>query len=381
MKSLLSLTPLRPTPLRLSILALATLLGGCTVLNPFSGESVDYKTSTVKAKPLEVPPDLSQLSRDSRFQAQGGVISASATAAAGTAQPGGVAAPTVAVLSRGDIRVERDGQTRWLVVPQTPEQLWPQLKTFWEQRGFVLGVDEARIGVMETNWAENRAKLPNDVIRNTLGRLVGNLYDTGERDLFRTRVERTATGSEVFVSHRGAEEVYVGERRDALTWRARPGDPQLEAEMLSRMMVTLAPKEDQARALAAVNTVTDGPPRARLLDGQPAPTVEVDDSLDRAWRRVGLALDRSGFTVEDRDRAGGLYYVRYVDPKSAGKEEPGFFARLFSGSATSLAPVRYRVSLKTAGGKTQVAVLTSAGAPDTGENGKNIANLLLRELR
>ena len=116
-----------PTPARLSILALATLLSGCTVLNPFSGESVDYKTSVAKAKPLEVPPDLSQLSRDSRFQAQGGVISASAAATAGTAQPGVAAAPAVAVavLARGDIRVERDGQTRWLVVPQTPEQLWP----------------------------------------------------------------------------------------------------------------------------------------------------------------------------------------------------------------------------------------------------------------
>ena len=377
MKSLLPLTPLR-----LSTLALATLLvSGCTVLNPFSGEKVDYKTSAAKSKPLEVPPDLSQLSRDSRFQAQGGVISASTAAAAGTAQPGVVATAAVAVLARGDIRVERAGQARWLVVPQAPEQLWPQLRTFWEQRGFVLQTDDAAIGVMETNWAENRSKLPNDVIRNTLGRLVGNLYDTGERDLFRTRIERTATGSEIFVSHRGAEEVYVGERRDALTWRARLSDPQLEAEMLSRMMVALAPKEPQAQALAAVSAATDGPPRARMLDGQPAPTVEVDDPLDRAWRRVGLALDRGGFTVEDRDRAGGLYYVRYVDPKSAGKEEPGFFAKLFRSSSASMAPVRYRVSLKSVGAKTQVSVLTSAGAPETGENGKNIASLLLRDLR
>ena len=369
------------TPLRLSVLALATLLGGCTVLNPFSDSKVDYKTNTAKPKPLEVPPDLSQLARDSRFQTQGGVISASTAANAGSAVAATAATPAVAVLARGDIRVERDGQTRWLAVPQTPEQLWPKLKAFWEQRGFVLAVDDARIGVMETNWAENRAKLPNDVIRNTLGRLVGNLYDTGERDLFRTRIEPTATGSEVFVSHRGAEEVYVGERRENTTWRARPSDTQLEAEMLSRLMVALAPKEEQASALTAVAAPADGPPRARFLDGQPAPTVEVDDSLDRAWRRVGLALDRSGFTVEDRDRAGGLYYVRYVDPKSAGKEEPGFFAKLFSSSSASLAPVRYRVSLKAAGGKTQVAVLTSAGAPDSGENGKNIANLLLRELR
>ena len=287
----------------------------------------------------------------------------------------------MAVAARGEIRVERAGQTRWLVVPQTPEQLWPQLKGFWEQRGFALATEDAQIGVMETNWAENRAKLPNDVVRNTLGRLVGNLYDTGERDLFRTRIERTANGSEVFVSHRGAEEVFINERREGTTWRARPSDVQLEAEMLSRMMVALSPKEEQAQALAAIGNAADGPSRARLLAGQPAPTVEVDDSFDRAWRRVGLALDRSGFTVEDRDRAGGLYYVRYVDPKSAGKDEPGFFARLFGSASTTQTPVRYRVALKAAGATTQVAVLTSAGTADSGENGKNIANLLLRELR
>ena len=370
-----------PTPARLSTLAMALLLGGCTILDPFSGDKVDYKTSASRAKPLEVPPDLSQLSRDSRFQTSGGVISASAAANAAVAQPGQAAAPAVAVGSSGEIRVERAGQSRWLVVPQTPEQLWPQLKAFWEQRGFVLAVDDAKIGVMETNWAENRAKLPNDVIRNTLGRLVGNLYDTGERDLFRTRIERTATGSEVFISHRGAEEVFVGERREATTWRARSSDEQLEAEMLSRMMVMLAPKDEPVRALAAVAGATDGPARARLLAGQAAPTVEVDDALDRAWRRVGLALDRGGFTVEDRDRAGGLYYVRYVDPKSAGRDDPGFFAKWFGSANASQAPVRYRVALKTVGAQTQVAVLTSAGGADSGENGKNIANLLVRELR
>ena len=382
-----------PTPVRLGTLALVSLmLGGCTVLDPFSGDKVDYKTNTSRAKPLEVPPDLSQLSRDSRFQTQGGVISASATVASPGLAVGGVGsaptavggvgtAATVAVAARGEIRVERAGQTRWLVVPQTPEQLWPQLKGFWEQRGFALATEDAQIGVMETNWAENRAKLPNDVVRNTLGRLVGNLYDTGERDLFRTRIERTANGSEVFVSHRGAEEVFINERREGTTWRARPSDVQLEAEMLSRMMVALSPKEEQAQALAAIGNAADGPSRARLLAGQPAPTVEVDDSFDRAWRRVGLALDRSGFTVEDRDRAGGLYYVRYVDPKSAGKDEPGFFARLFGSASTTQTPVRYRVALKAAGATTQVAVLTSAGTADSGENGKNIANLLLRELR
>ena len=144
---------------------------------------------------------------------------------------------------------------RWLVSSRTPEQLWPQLRTFWEERGFTLEVDDAAAGVMETDWNENRAKLPADVVRNTIGRLLGNLYDTGERDRFRTRVERTAAGSEIYVSHRGAEEVLIGERRESTAWRARPNDPELEAEVLARLMVALGAPQPPVRTAAASPTV------------------------------------------------------------------------------------------------------------------------------
>ncbi len=384
------------TPIRLATLALLTLTAGCSSLDlGLSGDSVDYRGAAAKTKPLEVPPDLSQLARDSRYQPQGGVISAAAAAtaplpvAAGTAATAAPAA--VAVAAQDGMRVERQGQDRWLVVPLTPEQLWPQLRTFWEQRGFTLTVDDAKIGVMETNWAENRAKLPSDVVRNTIGRVLGNAWDTGERDQYRLRVERTASGSEVTIAHRGAEEVYVGERRDTTTWRSRPSDPLLEAEMLSRLMVSLGVKDAPARALVAA--APEVPPRARPVasggdTGASAPaitststTIEVDDPFDRAWRRVGLALDRGGFTVEDRDRAQGVYYVRYVDPRNAGKEEPGFWSRLFGDTSNPQAAVRYRIAVKGTGAKSTVAVLTSAGASDVGENGQRIAGLLATELR
>ncbi|MBE0548680.1 MAG: outer membrane protein assembly factor BamC, partial [Rubrivivax sp.] len=219
----------------------------------FSGEKVDYRSAAASTKALEVPPDLTQLARDSRYQPRGGVVSASTAAGAATATTaaGPVATPTVALNASGDLRLERQGQQRWLVTSQTPEQLWPQLRAFWEKSGFTLDVEDAPAGVMETNWNENRAKLPNDAVRNTIGRLLGNLYDTGERDRFRTRVERTAGGSEIYVSHRGAEEVFVGVTREATTWRARPNDPELEAEVLARLMVTLGARQDQARAAAA----------------------------------------------------------------------------------------------------------------------------------
>ena len=376
------------TPVRLGALALVTLMAGCSSTEGLFGSKVDYKSGAGKTAALEVPPDLTQLARDSRFQPQGGVISAAAAAATPTANvpaaAGSVGAmPTVALSARGDVRIERQGQQRWLVVSQTPEQLWPLLRNFWLQRGFTLDVDDAQIGVMETNWSENRAKLPDDVVRNTVGRLLGALFDTGERDRYRTRVERTPTGSEIFISHRGIAEVFANERRESTLWRARPGEPQLEAEFLSRLMVTLGVKEEAARATvaAAASAAPEAPARARVLANRPTAALEVDEPFDRAWRRVGLALDRSGFSVEDRDRAGGLYYVRYINPDAAGKDEPGWFARLFGNSANPQAAVRYRVAVQGSGDKTTVSVLTSAGAPETGDNARRIVALLASELR
>jgi outer membrane protein assembly factor BamC len=371
-----SSAPLRPALLALA--ALATLTAGCSSLDLGSSETVDYRSTATKGKPLVVPPDLTQLARDSRYQAQGGVVSA---AAAGTAPVASAqVTPAVALNAQGGMRIERQGQQRWLVVQATPEQLWPQLRAFWEQRGLAIAVEDAKAGIIETTWSENRAKLPADVVRNTIGRLLGSVYDTGERDQYRMRVERTAAGSEIYIAHRGAEEVYVGERRENTTWRGRPSDPQLEAEMLSRLMVSLGAKDEPGRPLVAqIAAAPEQPARARAVAG--AAALEVDEPFDRAWRRVGLALDRGGFTVEDRDRNLGVYYVRYVDPKSAGKEEPGFWSRLMGDTTNPLAAVRYRIAVKGSGDKSTVSVLTSAGATEVGENGQRIATALVTELR
>ena len=365
-----------------ALTTLTALTAGCSSINSmFSGDTVDYRSTAAKTAPLEVPPDLTQLSRDNRYQQQGGVVSAAASPTAGRQTVVAPSAAAVAPLARGDMRIERDGPQRWLVVPVPPEKLWPQLQAFWAERGFTIDTENAETGVMETNWAENRAKLPQDGVRKMLGRVLGGLYDSGERDRFRTRVERTASGSEVYISHRGMIEVYTDARKEVATWTQRPSDPQLEAEFLSRLMVKLAPGETQAAAAATVASAPLAPPRARALAGA-GPALEIDEPFDRAWRRVGQALDRSGFTVEDRDRAGGLYFVRYVDPKNAGKEEPGFFSRMFSGGKPAPNPLeRYRIAVKSDGGKTTVSVLTASGSPETGATGERIAATLINELR
>lgn len=373
-----------------ALLAVA-LLAGCTTLGDglFSGEKVDYRSTTLKAQPLEVPPDLTQLARESRYQPQGGVVSAAAAGAPPVA--GAASAPVVALNSLGDMRVQRDGDRRWLVVSQTPEQLWPRLKTFWQENGFTLTEENATTGVMETNFSENRARLPNDVVRNTIGRLLGNLYDTGERDSYRTRLERSAAGTEIYISHRGIEEVKTSDARDSgTTWRARSSEPELEAELLSRLMVTLGAASAPARAAVASAGATapvalspataTGPARQATVAPQ-ATSLTIAEPFDRAWRRLGVALDRNAFTVEDRDRSAGIYYVRYVDPKSAGKEEPGFWSRLFGNDKNPLAAVRYRVVVKSAAGQSEITVQNSAGNPDASDNAKAIIGRLAQELK
>jgi len=371
------------TPIRAAALSLALSLAGCsTIENYLGGEKLDYRTQANKTPPLEVPPDLAQLARDSRYQPQTGVVSANAIQKQGTAGAAPVASPTsnVAPNALGDVRIERQGNQRWLVTSLPAEKLWPQLRQFWQERGFALSTDNADIGLMETEWGENRAKLPQDIIRRTLGSVFDSLYSTGERDRFRTRVERTPAGTEVFISHRGMQEVYSGERKDSTVWQPRAADPQLEAEFLSRLMVKLGAKDEVAKT--AVAQAPDQPTRARVISGQAAATVEVDDNFDRSWRRVGLGLDRSGFTVEDRDRAAGLYFVRYVDPKLAGQDEPGFFSKLFGGDKDKTNMLqRYRVVVKAAGAKTLVTVQNSAGVADNGDAAQAIVKRLADELK
>lgn len=363
-------------------LASAVTLGGCSS-GLLSGEKVDYRSGSRQTTGLEVPPDLTQLAREGRYQAPAPVVSATAAAAAPAAAP--ATSSGVAPVALGGIRMLRDGDVRWLAVPLPAEQVWPQLRQFWLDSGFTLEVDDAAAGVLETNWAENRVKLPQDGVRRLLGGVLDGLFDSGERDRFRTRLERTPTGSEIYISHRGAQQVVTGAQRDEVRWSLRPHDVQLEAEFLSRLMLRLGSTAEQAKAAtttAAAAAQASGPERARKVAGALTPSVEVDEAFERTWRRVGLALDRSGFTVEDRNRSEGVYYVRYVDAQAP--DERGFFSRLF-GAEEARQAQRFRIALlggtEATGKRTVVAVQTAEGAPVTAPVGQRIAEVLLRELR
>jgi outer membrane protein assembly factor BamC len=382
---------MHPVTRSLTLAALAATtaltLGACSSVDSLmSGDKIDYRSSGApRSAGLEVPPDLTQLTRDSRYQlTQGGAVSAAAyqaSAPAATALP--TAATTVAPQAAGDVRLERLGNERWLRTSLTPEQLWPQLQAFWKELGFVLTQDQPATGVMETDWAENRAKLPLDFVRSSIGKVLDSVYSTGELDKYRTRIERSANGTEIYITHRGMVETYTGERKESTAWQPRQPDPQLEGEFLSRLMLKLGASAEAAKTAVATPAAAGAPARARIVAGAPTATLQIDDGFDRAWRRVGVALDRSGFTVEDRDRTQGVYFVRYIDPKFAGKEEPGLFSKLFNFGAKDDAgsPARYRVVVKADGDRSTVAVLNGQGAPENGTTGQRITSLLLDELK
>jgi len=358
---------------RLSLLAAAAVLAtGCSILQE---DKIDYK-SAERGVSLDVPPDLTQLSRDSRYNVPGSVVTASGYQ---TAQPAQASSSTTAVNTVGDVRIERAGNQRWLVIDRPADKLWSPVRDFWQENGFLLELDQENLGIMETDWAENRAKLPQDIIRRTIGKVFENLYSTGERDKFRTRLERnTAGGTEIYISHRGMIEVYSSAQKDQTVWQPRPVDSELETEFLRRLMVKLGMSEAQAKAATETEPAQAA---ARVTTVNNLPVVQIDDGFDRAWRRVGLSLDRTGFTVEDRDRTQGIYFVRYVPAQATDAAKPGFFGRLFGGSASQAAPVKYRVVVRSSGENTTVSVLDAQGQPENSANAQNILQLLANDLK
>jgi len=348
-------------------------------------KKIEYKSEGKKIPTLEVPPDLVTPSADNRFDVPGAANKPTTYSQYTNDKKADVAKGDTSVLPDvGNMRIERDGTQRWLLVPGVPpEKLWDKVKEFWQENGLALDVEDPNTGVMETQWAENRAKIPQDFIRNTLGKLIDSIYSTSERDKYRTRLERTPDGStEIYLSQRGMQEVFITENKDDTRWEPRPPDPDLEAEMLRRLMVRLGSTDAQAKAqLAASATQTD----TRASFDRNTGVLTVNEPFDRSWRRIGLALDRVNFTVEDRDRSQGIYYVRYVDPDADVKKgDTGILSKLAFWKSSDKdidKNVQYRIYVKDIGDNSTVQVLTREGGAAPVDTSRKILNLLYEQLK
>jgi outer membrane protein assembly factor BamC len=356
------------------------LLGCKSVM---TNDTVDYKTTgAVRGPNLSFPPDLITAQADRRYIVQDGTATMSEYNAAVKKS---VQTRKNVMTGIPGMRIARDGERRWLVVEKPAPELYPQIKDFWQENGFLLVIDSPSTGIMETDWAENRAKIAQDFIRSTIGRVLDSLYDTGERDKYKIRLEVSKPGeTEIYITHRGSIEKCVSDSTAtciSTVWTARPSDPELEAVFLARLMERLGMTQEQAKAQVAVPLDRKTQKAKLVQEGVNTAHIELASGFDRAWRDTGLALDRSNFTVEDRNRANGIFYVRYVNPKDLG-DTKGFFANLFSSKDdSSLKAKKYLVIVKSTSDKSSsVYVQNADGKPENTPAGLQLLTLLTEQM-
>ena len=362
----------------LVVIAGVLLLSACGVMDKTPAhKKVDYKRSeTIQS--LEVPPDLSS---NTINDAPGSINAAGTTYSEfGATLPEG--GGSTVLPDQGNMHVERDGNQQWLVVQGAPAQVWPNVKEFWLEQGFLIKMEDPRVGILETGWSENRADIPDGVIRGLIGKVVDSVYSSATRDQYRVRLERGIESgtTEIYLTHRGVEEVIQGGVEDGTSvWQPRPTDPELEAEMLKRLMVYLGVEERKAEAMVARER---GPKvRAQMVSNDSGSMLVVNEDFSRAWRRTGVALDRVGFAVEDRNRSEGTYFVTYNDPL-ADQNKEGVLSKLaFWSSDDEAAGARYRIVLQANGPVTHIIVNDAEGERDTSSTAKRILALLEEQLR
>lgn len=365
----------------LALLAVALVLSSCKSVT--SNDTVDYKsTGAVRGPNLSYPPDLITAQADRRYIVQDGTATMSEYNAAVKKS---VQTRSNVMTGIPGMRIAKDGERRWLVVEKPAPELYPQIKDFWQENGFLLVIDSPSTGIMETDWAENRAKIAQDWIRSTIGGALDSIYDTGERDKYKTRLEVSKPSeTEIYITQRGAIEKCVTDTTGSCIstiWTPRPNDPELEAVFLARLMERLGMTQEQAKAMVAAPLGPKTPKAKFVQEGNNKGYIELSSGFDRSWRDVGLALDRSNFTVEDRNRSNGVYFVRYVNAKDVG-DSKGFFSNLFSSKDDSkLQAKKYQVIVKSTGeNSANIYVQDADGKPENTPAGFQLLTILTDQL-
>jgi outer membrane protein assembly factor BamC len=362
-------------------LLLASSLPACSWLdNTFPDKSKDYKRAE-PARSLEVPPDLTTTPTSDALvvPSESNTLSGytSARQSLDRQQPG-----VAGVLPDQDnLRFERDDDHAWLVIEGDPQAVWPRAREFWVENGFLIASEDPVLGTLQTDWVENRAAIPKGPIRSLLGRVYENAYSSAYRDRYRMRLERGQQPgtTEMFITQQGVEEIVVAGGEEGTTkWGPRPPDPGLESLMLKRMMIYLGVQPAEAEEIVA----TAEPQRARadlVQQDSGAAALVIHSEFTKAWRDVGIVLDRVGFVVEDRNREEGLYYVRYSDPLK--RSDEGFLSRLAFWSDDDQSVDHFRIKLNDDGADTRVVVQNAEGEAEVSATAVRILNVLHDELK
>lgn len=339
-------------------------------------KKIDYDAARTLPS-LEIPPGLSTLPQSSSVQ------SGKATYSEFEVQQQRSKGEFPDLLPTFDnVRLERAGTHRWLVVKVEAEKLWPQMHDFMNSVGLTVAKERPEVGILESDWAENRANMGTGIQR-FLAKLASVVGGADRMDKYRIRLERGEVPgtTEVYLSHRGMQQVVLASgaslsRKDeeVFGWKPRPSDPELEAEMLRLLMLHIGVTAPQAVAVLSTEPRPAQATMGRNESGFPA--LNLFDSQERAWRRVGLSLDRIGFTVEDRDRSRWTYYIRYADPQEDRKKK-----KKRKKKKQEETEQEYQVALKPVENGTAIEVFDQNGAPSAPKTSEQILSLLYEQLK
>ena len=238
----------------------------------------------------------------------------------------------------------------------------------------MLAVEQPTLGMMETDWAENRADCRRTSCRARSARSSTSSATRYKRDKFRTRIERgTEPGTvEIYISHRGVGAGADDDDRQPLAGGVRLGGDAAQSRARGRNADAAdgAASARPSRPRDGGGAGRDGragPERARLeKDADGSYQLVVDDRFDRAWRRVGLALDRIGFTVVDRDRSQGRVLRPLCRSRHRRRQEGQGLPRqahVLEDRRPSK-PEQYRIMVAEATPRSVVTVQDPNGAPD-----------------
>ena len=347
---------------------------------------LDYQTQTRKIVKLEVPPDLTNPDQGNLYQVPAGSGAVRASDLSRRTSAAQQAANSDVLKSVKGVRLERDGNQRWVEVQgKSPAEIWPLLKAFWQENGFDIKSEEPGIGQMETEWAENRAKIPQDGLRRLLDKVgLGGIYSTSERDKFIIRIEQSKNGStDVFFAHKGMKEVYADKNKDTTTWQPAANDPNLEAAFLARFMQYMGVDQQQAEnALTQSVAKRSGNELARIDDN----TLLVSGDYGRNWRRTALALDRIGLNVLGQNIERHAFLVQQApnESEAVSTKKPGFFSRMFGKGKKVEKPAanpEIIVFVEPINGGSRIRLLNKDGSAYNGSDASTLISRLHTELR
>ncbi|QIK39086.1 outer membrane protein assembly factor BamC [Caldichromatium japonicum] len=370
------------------------MLVGCSlsaIEDSLPDQRLVYKRQREAAENLEIPPDLMSAGRfDDALDIPGGVEHPATFSeyAGGRAQRQQAAAQGGEVLpSFPNVELKRRGDERWLEVQASPQAVWLRVIAFWREQGVLLVEQNPAVGVMRTDWLDNRAEIRKDFITRMVSKVAEGLYSTSTRDQYTLRIEsglRPST-TEIRLTHRGMAERLVSGgiagSTERTIWEPSGSDREKEAEMLRRLMVYLggSPSKAGGGEMPAGQLIGAN---SRLVNENGVPLIIIPQEFRSAWQMTGAALDRAGFVVEDRDQAQGLYEVRYAGQDAQPEQKPGLLSRLAFWHKPKIDPVKqFQIKVSSNDKESRVIILAPDGKPDVSANGQRILNLIQEQLR